>query len=298
MSIQFSDTAPLPLQLQIESQVRGSQKLAYLPTTGPSLDFYYLNYRPTYLADSGQIDFWMLTPEGSQAPATGSLELFDEYGKIRLATLVEEGTEIPQAVANKNQPFLWKSWKIPKTLQADFDFSEKFRIVLKTSENIAAAKKVANADANKNGKRQFDDAGLVDFLLVKNKNKHLTSADNASTLKSMGAGNMVVQDRQFRIKGLTASPGGKPNPAKLNVNSILASPKSDDKSTTTLSNNNNNVKSNKDDNTVAVDKSSSDNDRNVQATGTRSAASPAAHILQFTALMAVVLAATMGASFF
>ncbi|KAF9147200.1 hypothetical protein BG015_011203 [Linnemannia schmuckeri] len=304
MSIQFSDTAPLPLQLQIESQVRGSQKLAYLPTTGPSLDFYYLNYRPTYLAGSGQIDFWMLTPEGSQAPATGSLELFDEYGKIRLATLVEEGTEIPREVANKNQPFLWKSWKIPKTLQADFDFSEKFRIVLKTSDHIAAAKKAAaasanaNANGNKNEKRQFDDAGLVDFLLVKNKNKHVTSADNASTLKFMGAGNMVVQDRQFRIKGLAASPGGKPNPAKLNVNPINTSPKSDDKSTTTSSNSNNNVKPNKDGKTVTVDKSSNDKGRNVQATAARSAVSPAAHAPQFTALMAVVLAATMGASFF
>ncbi|KAG0076237.1 hypothetical protein BGZ90_008965 [Linnemannia elongata] len=323
MSLQFSDTSPLPLQLQIESQVRGTQKLAYLPTTtttagggqSPSLDFYYLNYRPTYLA--GKIDFWMLTPEGSQAPATGSLELFDEFGKIRLATLVEEGTEVPKTVANQNQPFLWKTWKIPQTLQADFDFSEKFRIILKTSDHIAAAKKAAavaannnNANANhNNGKRQFeDDVGLVDFLLVKNKNKHVTSADNASTLKSMGAGNMVVQDRQFRIKGLTATPGGKPNPAELIVNSIIASPKSntssklttDDKTTASTNNNNNNAKANEGDNAVTVvDKSSNENGGNVQATGTRSAASsPAAHLPQFTALMAAVLAATMGASFF
>ncbi|KAF9124564.1 hypothetical protein BGX30_000891 [Mortierella sp. GBA39] len=317
MSLQFSDTSPLPLQLQIESQVRGTQKLAYLPTAtttaggngqSPSLDFYYLNYRPTYLAGSpeaGKIDFWMLTPEGSQAPATGSLELFDEFGKIRLATLVEEGTAIPRAVANQNKPFLWKTWKIPQTLQADFDFSEKFRIVLKTSDHIAAAKKAANANHN-NGKRQFgDDAGLIDFLLVKNKNKHVNSVDNASTLKSVGAGNMVVQDRQFRIKSLTATPGGKPNPAKLAVNSIIASPKSntspkatpDEKSTG--STNNINAKANESDNAVAVDKSSNENDGNVQATETRSAASsPTAHLQQFTAFMAVVLAATMGASFF
>ncbi|KAK3840524.1 MAG: hypothetical protein JOS17DRAFT_727324 [Linnemannia elongata] len=329
MSLQFSDTSALPLQLQIESQVRGTQKLAYLPTTtttagggqSPSLDFYYLNYRPTYLAGSpeaGKIDFWMLTPEGSQAPATGSLELFDEFGKIRLATLVEEGTEVPKAVANQNLPFLWKTWKIPQTLQADFDFSEKFRIVLKTSDHIAAAKKAAAAAAannnnnnnnnanHNNGKRQLGDdvAGLVDFLLVKNKNKHATSADNASTLKSMGAGNMVVQDRQFRIKGLTASPGGKPNPAKLTVNSIIASPKSstspksatDDKST--ASTNNNNAKVNEGDKSVAVDKSSNEKGSNVQATGTRSAASLAAHLPQFTALLTVVFAATMSASFF
>ncbi|KAK5821156.1 hypothetical protein F5H01DRAFT_340085 [Linnemannia elongata] len=251
----------------------------------------------------------MLTPEGSQAPATGSLELFDEFGKIRLATLVEEGTEVPKTVANQNQPFLWKTWKIPQTLQADFDFSEKFRIILKTSDHIAAAKKAAAVAANNNnGKRQFeDDVGLVDFLLVKNKNKHVTSADNASTLKSMGAGNMVVQDRQFRIKGLTATPGGKPNPAKLIVNSIIASPKSntyskpttDDKTTASTNNNNNNAKANEGDNAVAVDKSSNENGGNVQATGTHSAApSPAAHLPQFTALMAAVLAATMGASFF
>ncbi|KAG0284661.1 hypothetical protein BGZ96_010980 [Linnemannia gamsii] len=324
MSLEFSDTSPLPLQLQIESKVRGAQKLAYLPTSGPSLDFYYLNYRPTYLADSttkaGVIDFWMLTPPGGQTPATGSLELFDEFGKIRLATLVEEGTEIPKAVANKNQPFLWKSWKIPKTLPADFDFSEKFRVVLKTSDHIAAAKKAAavannnnnnNNKENKNGRRQLDDADLVSFLLVKNKNKHVTSADNASTLKSMGAGNMVVQDRQFRIKGLIASPGGRPNPAKLTINSIIAPPKSnnkntpntttDDKSTSSTNSstnhNNNNAKSNESDNTAAVNKSSND-DSNVQATGTRSAASsPAAHLPQFTALLAVVLAVSMGKSF-
>ncbi|KAG9065222.1 hypothetical protein KI688_002545 [Linnemannia hyalina] len=325
MSLKFSDTSPLPLQLQIESQVRGTQKLAYLPTAttttsaaggngqSPSLDFYYLNYRPTYLAGSpeaGKIDFWMLTPEGSQAPATGSLELFDEFGKIRLATLVEEGTEIPRAVANQNKPFLWKTWKIPRTLQADFDFSEKFRIVLKTSDHIAAAKKAAIAIAaanNNNGKRQFgDDAGLIDFLLVKNKNKHVNSVDNASTLKSVGAGNMVVQDRQFRIKSLTATPGGKPNPAKLAVNSIIASPKSNtspkattDEKSSTASTNNINPEANESDNAVGVDKSSNENDSTVQATGTRSAASsPTAHLPQFTAFMAVVLAATMGASFF
>ncbi|KAF9547058.1 hypothetical protein EC957_008907 [Mortierella hygrophila] len=325
MSLQFSDTSPLPLQLQIESQVRGTQKLAYLPTAtttstiaggngqSPTLDFYYLNYRPTYLAGSpeaGKIDFWMLTPEGSQAPATGSLELFDEFGKIRLATLVEEGTEIPRAVANQNKPFLWKTWKIPQTLQADFDFSEKFRIILKTSDHIAAAKKaaaiasnnnnnMANANHN-NGKRQFgDDAGLIDFLLVKSKNKHVNSVDNASTLKSVGAGNMVVQDRQFRIKNLTATPGGKPNPAKLAVNSIIASPKSNSSPKATTTDEKSSTASTNNINAVAVDKSSNENDSNVQVIGTHSAASSlTAHLPQFTAFMAIVLAATMGASFF
>ncbi|KAF9905731.1 hypothetical protein EC991_001333 [Linnemannia zychae] len=319
MEIKFSDTAALPLQLQIESQVRGIQKLAYLPTTGPSMDFYYLNYRPTYHAGGdNKIDFWMLTPEGSPAPRTGSLELFDEFGKVRLAVLVPEGTEIPQAVANKNQPFLWKSWKIPQSLGSEFDFSEKFRVVLKTSDHIAAANKAKANAKNKNNnedkdkqKRQFfDDAGLVDFLLVKNKNKHVTTADNASTLSSMGAGPMVVQDRQLRIKGLTATPGGKPNPAKLTVNSVLpvAAPKAN-------ANTNANTKANTepastttndspkgDDNTVKVDKPSSsetnNGNGNVHTTGARSAASPNAHLLpQFTALLAIVLSATMGVSF-
>lgn len=123
-------------------------------------------------------------------------------------------------------------------------------------------------------------------MLVKNKNKHVASADNVSTLKSMGAGNMVVQDRQFRIKGLTASPCGKANPAKLTIDSIIASPKSstfpkpttDDKST--ASTNHNNAKANEGDNAMAVDKSSNENDSNVQAAGTHSAAfspAPAAH---------------------
>ncbi|KAF9115589.1 hypothetical protein BGX27_007326 [Mortierella sp. AM989] len=38
MSISVSETLGLPLQLQIESQVMRKQKLAYLPTTGPSMD--------------------------------------------------------------------------------------------------------------------------------------------------------------------------------------------------------------------------------------------------------------------
>ncbi|KAK3846881.1 MAG: hypothetical protein J3R72DRAFT_432632 [Linnemannia gamsii] len=315
MEIQFSESAPLPLQLQIESQVRGSQKLAYLPTTGPSMDFYYLNYRPTYQAggagENNKIDFWMLTPEGSPAPKTGSLELFDEFGKVRLAVLVPEGTEIPQAVANKNQPFLWKTWKIPTQLASEFEFSEKFRVVLKTSDHIAAAaaKKAKNNNkgkGNNNEKRQFidDAAGLVDFLLVKNKNKHVTTTDNASTLSSMGAGPMVVQDRQFRIKGLTASPGGKPNPAKLAVNSVLpTTPKAKDTTNTDtkpVATTDENVKPNSNDNTPvnAGKPSSSSENGNVQATGARSAGVPNAHHLpQFTALLAIVLSTTMGASF-
>ncbi|KAF9135336.1 hypothetical protein BGW39_003443 [Mortierella sp. 14UC] len=223
--------------------------------------------------------------------------------------LVPEGTEIPQAVANKNQSFLWK---IPQSLGSEFDFSEKFRVVLKTSDHIAAANK-ANAKNENNvatnnkdkEERQFFDAGLVDFLLVKNKNKRVTTADNASALSSMGAGPMVVQDRQFRIKGLTASPGGKPNPAKLTVNSVLpaAAPKAsantktntDTKPASTTANDN----ANDSDSTVKIGKpSSSENDGNVQAIGARSAALPNAHLLsQFTALLVIVLSATMGASF-
>ncbi|KAF9401691.1 hypothetical protein BGZ94_005145, partial [Podila epigama] len=88
MGFTVSEVSPLPLQLQLEAAVAGTQKLAYLPTSGPAMDFYYLNYRPAYRAGESKIDFWMLTPEGSKAPKTGSLELYDEFGKIRIATLV------------------------------------------------------------------------------------------------------------------------------------------------------------------------------------------------------------------
>ncbi|KAF9107927.1 hypothetical protein BGX27_008546 [Mortierella sp. AM989] len=179
--ITISATSALPLQLQIEAQAAGAQKLAYLPTSGPELDFYYLNYRPTYIAGESKIDFWMLTPQGTQAPKSASLELYDEMGKIRLAVLVPEGTEVPKNLADKHEPFLWKSWQIPQNIKSDFDFSEKFRIVLKTSDSKNVVEKRA-------------DGGAVAVT--------------------------TVQDRQFRIKGLQASPGGKPHPAKVNVNSV------------------------------------------------------------------------------
>ncbi|KAG0350051.1 hypothetical protein BC939DRAFT_435213 [Gamsiella multidivaricata] len=229
-AMSISESSPLPLQLQIEARVAGAQKLAYLPTTGPSMDFYYLNYRPTYRAGESTIDFWMLTPEGSKAPRSGSLELYDEFGRVRLAILAPEGTEIPQAIANKHEPFLWKSWKVPRTLQSDFDFSEKFRIILRTSE---AQESVASVVAT-NEKRWDSDDTLVDFLLVRNKNKNKNKNKNEGDTnanandKDNDSGNdlaatkdpKVVQDRQFRIKGLKATPGGKPNPAKMNVNSV------------------------------------------------------------------------------
>ncbi|KAG0080842.1 hypothetical protein BGZ93_002833, partial [Podila epicladia] len=228
-------TSPLPLQLQLEARVAGTQKLAYLPTSGPAMDFYYLNYRPTYIAGESKLDFWMLTPQGSTPPKTASLELFDEYGKIRLATLVPAGTEVPAAVANKNEPFLWKSWTIPKTLKADFEFSEKFRVVLKTSssDNAKSVQVMANKHGQKKKNKRADEEEEVEeeeqeVLLVKNKNKHVNAANNAETVKSkatVSANNkvssasahetVVVQDRQFRIKGLTATPGGQPNPAKM-----------------------------------------------------------------------------------
>ncbi|KAG0246272.1 hypothetical protein BGX31_003462 [Mortierella sp. GBA43] len=215
MAYSPSDTSDrLPLQLQIEAQVAGKQQLAYLPTGGPSLDFYYLNYRPAYRAGESTIDFWMLTPKGSKAPKTGSLELYDEFGRIRLAVLVPEGTEIPQALANKNEPFLWKSWPVPKTLKADFDFSEKFRVVLRTSDSkTAQAVAEANVNVNANGinktvKKRLDDL----FGLLANPNKNQQGSATSSRV--------VAQDRQFRIKGLTASPGGQPHPAKLHVNSV------------------------------------------------------------------------------
>ncbi|KAF8952067.1 hypothetical protein BGZ52_008149 [Haplosporangium bisporale] len=237
MDFTVSATSPLPLQLQLEARVAGTQKLAYLPTSGPSMDFYYLNYRPAYIAGESKLDFWMLTPEGSTPPKTASLELFDEYGKIRLATLVPEGTEVPQKVANKNEPFLWKSWTIPKTLKADFDFSEKFRVILRTSDGKLVEAKT-NTKKNKRAEEEKEYTGKEEeeeVLLVKNKNKHVNSANNAETVDSTTGhpsnvnsaatpATVVVQDRQFRIKGLEATPGGQPNPAKIRVNSVAPSP--------------------------------------------------------------------------
>ncbi|KAF9383668.1 hypothetical protein CPB97_006299 [Podila verticillata] len=196
MGFTVSELSPLPLQLQLEAAVAGTQKLAYLPTSGPAMDFYYLNYRPSYRAGESTIDFWMLTPQGSTPPETGSLELYDEFGKIRLATLVPEGTAIPKDMASKNEPFLWKSWAVPTTLKANFDFSEKFRVVLKTSDTQAH---ITTAKVNKGNK----------------KNKKNGKRADVST---EGVVPVMVQDRQFRIKGLEATPGGQPNPAKVNVN--------------------------------------------------------------------------------
>ncbi|KAF8931653.1 hypothetical protein BGZ58_007493 [Dissophora ornata] len=232
MAISTSETSPLPLQLQIESQVEGRQRLAYLPTTGPSMDFYYLNYRPSYRAGESKVDFWMLTPKGTPAPKTGSLELYDEFGKIRLAVLVPEGTEIPQGEANKNEPFLWKSWAVPKTLKADFDFSEKFRVVLKTSDSkpASASTIITTAKKNKNKNKRWDyDATLKDFLLARKKNSAVVTAATVPAAapvpaNSVASSPIVVQDRQFHIKGLQATPGGKPNPAKLNVNKVITPP--------------------------------------------------------------------------
>ncbi|KAF9899611.1 hypothetical protein EC991_008537 [Linnemannia zychae] len=230
MQLTFSDTSPLPLQLQIESQVRGTQKLAYLPTTGPGLDFYYLNYRPTYIAGQSTIDFWMVSPMGAQAPKTASLELFDEFGKVRLATLVKEGTEVPRDVAAKGEPFLWKSWMVPKELKANFEFSDKFRVVLRTSDSTAApatmnvggkGKKTMSKKVVKNDKRS---TSITSSLLNKIfKRAAPAPAKKAATTKPAG-GFVVVQDRQFRIKGLKATPGGQVNPAKLNINSVALPP--------------------------------------------------------------------------
>ncbi|KAF8947978.1 hypothetical protein BGZ47_007116 [Haplosporangium gracile] len=233
MALTFSDTSALPLQLQIESQVRGTQKLAYLPTTGPSFNFYYLNYRPTYIAGQSTIDFWMISPKGVAAPKTGSLELFDEFGKIRLATLVKEGTEIPQDKAKSGEPFLWKSWVVPKELKSDFDFSDKFRVILKTSDSAATPavvniggreEKVVNKKGGKKGGKKGvknDKRSIASSVLDKIFKRAAPvkkTANKDTTIKA--AGFTAVQDRQFRIKGLQATPGGKVNPTKLHVNSI------------------------------------------------------------------------------
>ncbi|KAK3824194.1 MAG: hypothetical protein JOS17DRAFT_833744 [Linnemannia elongata] len=228
MALTFSDTFPLPLQLQIESQVRGTQKLSYLPNAGPSLDFYYLNYRPTYIAGQSTIDFWMISPKGIAAPKTASLELFDEFGKIPLATLVKEGTEIPQDKAGSGEPFLWKSWIVPKELKSDFDFSDKFRVILRTSDSVSTpalmnvggrGKKVMNKKVVKNDKRSISTAVLD--KIFKRAVAPVKKATKDTTVTA--AGFTVVQDRQFRIKGLQANPGGKVNPAKLHVNSVAPS---------------------------------------------------------------------------
>ncbi|KAF9126869.1 hypothetical protein BGW39_006295 [Mortierella sp. 14UC] len=202
MQLTFSDTSSLPLQLQIESQSR----------------LYYLNYRPTYVAGQSTIGFWMVSPKGAQAPKTASLELFDEFGKVKLATLVKERTEVPRDVAAKGEPFLWKSWVVPKELKADFEFSEKFHVVLRTSDFVAAAPATMNIGRN--------DKKMMGKKVVKNDKRSSTSVASsvlnktsmraapapvkkAATVKATG-GFVIVQDRQFRIKGLkevnTANP--------------------------------------------------------------------------------------------
>ncbi|KAG0089457.1 hypothetical protein BGZ93_009178 [Podila epicladia] len=263
MGFALSETSPLSLQLQLEAAVAGTQKLAYLPTSGPAMDFYYLNYRPSYRAGHSKIDFWMLTPKGSTPPKSGSLELYDEYGKIRLATLIPEGTAIPQGEANKNEPFLWKSWAIPATLKADFEFSEKFRVVLKTSDThaaVAAAK--VNKKTKKIGKR----------------------ADAAGPQK------VAVQDRQFRIKGLKATPGGQPNPAKAHVNHVAAAPPASSANTVPASNANSDTKN---PNNKAGDASASLNDKVSQP----AASAASAQRVNRSVLTLFVIAFTAVASF-
>ena len=273
MAVTFSDKSPLPLQLQLEAQVGDTQKLAYLPTraipgsasappmtitiTAPNtltmtqgeypnnnLDFYYINYRPAYIAGESKIDFWMLSAEGSgKAPKTASLELMDEFGKVRLAVLVPEGTPVPQDLAAKMEPFLWKSWTIPKTLASEFDFSDKFRVVLKTSSTKATVKTMAvkgTQDNNKKKRFDTDASTLEDFSVVQNEVESSLAqalvtkrADIAAAAAPATRNVVLVQDRQFRIKGLMATPGGKPNPAKTLFVSHLA------RSTTPSPNDNN-----------------------------------------------------------
>ncbi|KAF9953484.1 hypothetical protein BGZ72_005372 [Mortierella alpina] len=234
MGFTFSADSTLPLQLQIEAQVAGKQKLAYLPKTGPNLDFYYLNYRPSYLAGESQIDFWMFSPKGAKVPKTASLELLDEFGKIRLAVLVPEGTAVPKEIARTHEPFLWQSWKIPKTLASDFDFSDKFRVILRTSSKsphkhkdrkvaapaTAAPATAAPAAAEPHQKRSILDYDVALFNGLMGKAKSADELDDDGD----GTGPLVFQDRLFRIKGLKATPGGKPNPAKVYVNRVLIAP--------------------------------------------------------------------------
>ncbi|KAG0237523.1 hypothetical protein BGW42_000733 [Actinomortierella wolfii] len=231
MAFKVSETSPLPLQLQIEANVQGKQKLAYLPETGPAMDFYYLNYRPTYRAGESKIDFWMFSPKGAKIPQTASLDLYDEFGRVKLMTIVPPGTPVPKDLASKGEPFMWKSWAIPPTIKSDFDFSEKFRVVLTTSDDLASAKakreaaikeeegkngkKVGAAETKKQQKRYYLDSIVTPMynFLVKNKSKNIQVVETGAST--------VVQDRIFRIKNLKATPGGKPNPAKVNINSTV-----------------------------------------------------------------------------
>ncbi|KAF9972546.1 hypothetical protein BGZ73_004316 [Actinomortierella ambigua] len=247
MSFKVSEKAALPLQLQIEATVKGQQKLAYMPQTGPALDFYYLNYRPSYLAGESKIDFWLYSSVGSKVPKTASLDLYDEYGRVKLMTIVPPGTPIPKNAA-KGEPFIWKSWAIPTSIKSKFDFSDRFRVVLTTSDDLeaaakaraaanaapAAAKPVVQNVAQKPGngnehtgdqkknlkqKRYFSESivfPMYDFL-AKAKSKIAGQALAATAPAPADPAVPVVQDRILRIKGLKATPGGQPNPAKANI---------------------------------------------------------------------------------
>ncbi|KAF9188037.1 hypothetical protein BGZ50_001553, partial [Haplosporangium sp. Z 11] len=65
---------------------------------------------------------------------------------------------------------------------------------------------------------------MLDFLLVKSKNKHVKVANNANTVSffALTDRSTFVQDRQFRVKGLKTTPSGNPNSAKMDINSIAA----------------------------------------------------------------------------
>lgn len=130
-----------------------------------------------------------------------------------------------QDKAGTGEPFLWKSWVVPKELKADFDFSDKFRVILKTSDSVSTpalmnvggrGKKMMNKKVVKNDKRSV--ATSVLDKVFKRAAAPVKKATKDTTVKA--AGFTVVQDRQFRIKGLQATPGGRAHPAKLHVNSV------------------------------------------------------------------------------
>ncbi|KAF9363464.1 hypothetical protein BGX34_004080 [Mortierella sp. NVP85] len=117
-------------------------------------------------------------------------------------------TRVPQTVANKNEPFLWKSWPVPKTLKADFDFSEKFRVVFKTSDSktvqeeeeeeeevLPATKTGTNNEKKEAIKKRLDDL----FELLANNTKAKRAATITAT-SPVPVSKVVVQDRQFRMK--------------------------------------------------------------------------------------------------
>ncbi|KAK3845544.1 MAG: hypothetical protein J3R72DRAFT_436017 [Linnemannia gamsii] len=75
----------------------------------------------------------------------------------------------------------------------------------------------------KNDKRSSSGSSMTSLVLNRIFKRVAAPAKKTAKVKAAG-GFVVVQDRQFRIKGLKATPGGNINPAKLHVNSVAPPP--------------------------------------------------------------------------